>query len=126
VYLIDPKIDTNTRSALIKATIPNPDRTLKPGMFCTVTIVIETIEDAITVPFEARVSKGEKHFLYIVEDDKAVMREIQLGIFAEESIQVLDGLNPGDRVIVTGLQKVAPGAPVAEAQDEPEKTETVQ
>jgi membrane fusion protein (multidrug efflux system) len=126
VYLIDPKLDTDTRSALIKAKVPNPENALKPGMFCTVTIVIEKIEDALTVPFEARVSKGEKHFLYVVEEDKAVMREVQLGIFAEGSVEVLDGLNPGDRVIVAGLQKVAPGAPVQEAEEASEKTETVQ
>ena len=126
VYLIDPKLDTDTRSALIKAKVPNPEGTLKPGMFCTVTIVIEKIENALTVPFEARVSRGDKHFLYVVEEDKAVMRQIQLGIFAGGSVEVLEGLNPGDRVIVAGLQKVAPGAPVQEAEDASEKTETVQ
>ena len=117
VYLIDPKLDTDTRSALIKAKVPNPEGTLKPGMFCTVTIVIEKIENALTVPFEARVSRGDKHFLYIVEEDKAVMRQVQLGIFAEGSVEIVEGLNPGDRVIVAGLQKVAPGVFVQEAGD---------
>jgi membrane fusion protein (multidrug efflux system) len=115
IYLIDPKLDPETRSALVKATVPNPENALKPGMFCTVTIVIETIENALAVPLEARVSRGEKHFLYIVEDDKAVMREVQLGIFAEGSIEITDGLKPGDRVIVAGLQKIGPGALVQEA-----------
>ena len=115
VYLIDPTLDPETRSALVKATVPNPENVLKPGMFCTVTIVIETIENALAVPLEARVSRGEKHFLYVVEDGKAVMRPVQLGIFAEGSIQITDGLNPGDRVIVAGLQKIGPGVPVQEA-----------
>jgi membrane fusion protein (multidrug efflux system) len=115
IYLIDPKLDPETRSALVKATVPNPENLLKPGMFCTVTIVIETIENALAVPLEARVSRGEKHFLYIVEDDKAIMREVQLGIFAEGSIEITDGLKPGDRVIIAGLQKIGPGALVREA-----------
>ena len=115
IYLIDPKLDPETRSALVKAKVPNPENLLKPGMFCTVTIVIETIENALTVPLEARVSRGEKHFLYIVEENKAVMKPVQLGIFAEGSIEITDGLNPGDRVIVAGLQKVGPGAFVQEA-----------
>ena len=115
VYLIEPKLNTDTRSALIKAKVPNPENLLKPGMFCTVTIVIETIENALAVPLEARVSRGEKHFLYIVEDDKAVMRPVQLGLFTEGSIEITDGLNPGDRVIVAGLQKIGPGALVQEA-----------
>ncbi len=126
VYLIDPTLDPETRSALIKAKVPNPENVLKPGMFCTVTIVIETIENALAVPLEARVSRGEKHFLYVVEDDKAVMRPVQLGIFAEGSIQITDGLKPGDRVIVAGLQKIGPGTPVQEAGEAPEQKETAQ
>ena len=86
-------------------------------MFCTVTIIIETIENALAVPLEARVSRGEKHFLYVVEEDKAVMREVQLGIFTEGSIEITDGLKAGDRVIVAGLQKINPGALVQEAGD---------
>jgi membrane fusion protein (multidrug efflux system) len=117
IYLIEPKLDPETRSALVKAKIPNPENVLKPGMFCTVTIVIKTIENALAVPLEARVSRGEKHFLYVVEEDKAVMREVQLGIFAEGSIEITEGLNPGDRVIVAGLQKIVPGAFVQEAGD---------
>jgi membrane fusion protein (multidrug efflux system) len=126
VYLIDPTLDPETRSALVKATVPNPENVLKPGMFCTVTIVIETIENALAVPLEARVSRGEKHFLYVVEDGKAVMRPVQLGIFAEGSIQITDGLNPGDRVIVGGLQKIGPGVPVQEAGDVSDQQEIPQ
>ncbi len=73
IYLIDPQVDLETRSALIRAKVANPDTVLKPGMFCTVMIVIEKKEDALTVPLEALVSRGEKHFLYIEEEDKAAL-----------------------------------------------------
>lgn len=126
IYLIDPQVDPATRSALIRAKVPNPDKLLKPGMFSTVTIVIEQKEDALTVPVEALVSRGEKHFLYIVEEGKAAIRQVQLGIFTEESVEILDGLNPNARVIVSGLQKIIPGASVQEAQEVPEKNETVE
>jgi len=100
----------------MRAKVPNPDKLLKPGMFCTVTIVLEKKEDALTVPLEALVSRGEKHFLYIEEEGKAAIRQVQLGIFAEGAVEILDGLKPNERVIVAGLQKIVPGAPVEEAQ----------
>lgn len=117
IYLIDPQVDPETRSALIRAKVPNPDKVLKPGMFCTVTIVLEKKEDALTVPLEALVSRGEKHFLYIEEEGKAVIRQVQLGIFTEGSVEILEGLNPNERVIVAGLQKIAPGVPVQDVQE---------
>ena len=61
-----------------------------------------------------------------MEDDKAVMRQVQLGIFAEGSIQITDGLKPGDRVIVAGLQKIGPGTPVQEAGEVSDQKETPQ
>ena len=125
IYLIDPQVDPETRSALIRAKVPNPDKVLKPGMFCTVTIVLEKKEDALTVPLEALISRGEKHFLYIEEEGKAAIRQVQLGIFSEGSVEILDGLKPNERVIVAGLQKIAPGAPVEEAEEVPKKKETV-
>ena len=126
IYLIDPQVDPETRSVLIRAKVPNPDTVLKPGMFCTVTIVIEKKEDALTVPLEALVSRGEKHFLYIEEEGKAVIRQVQMGIFAEGAVEILDGLKPNERVIVAGLQKIAPGVSIEEAKDVPEKKETVE
>ena len=125
IYLIDPQVDPETRSALIRAKVPNPDKVLKPGMFCTVTIILEKKEDALTVPLEALVSRGEKHFLYIEEEGKAAIRQVQLGIFAEGTVEILDGLNPNERVIVAGLQKIAPGVSIQDAQEVPEKKETV-
>jgi membrane fusion protein (multidrug efflux system) len=77
------------------------------------------------VPLEALVSRGEKHFLYIEEEGKAVIRQVQLGIFVEGSVEILDGLKPNERVIVAGLQKIAPGTPVQEAEKVPEKKETL-
>jgi multidrug efflux pump subunit AcrA (membrane-fusion protein) len=89
-----------------------------------VTIVIETIENALAVPLEARISRGEKHFLYVVEDDKAVMKEVQLGLFAGGTIEITDGLKPGDRIIVAGLQKIGPGVSVREEGETQTNKET--
>lgn len=117
IYLIDPQVDPQTRSALIRAKVPNPDTVLKPGMFCTVTIVLGKKENALMVPTQALLSRGEKHFLYTEEAGKAVMRQVQLGIFAEGSVEILEGLEPNARVIVAGLQRINPGVSVQDVQE---------
>ena len=53
------------------------------------------------------------------------MRQVQLGTFSEGSVEILDGLKPNERVIVAGLQKIRPGAPVEEAQEVAGKKDTV-
>ena len=65
VYLIDPQFDPESRSARVRATIINAEEALKPGMFCTVTVLLERKEHGLTVPAEAILSRGEKHFLFI-------------------------------------------------------------
>ena len=118
VYLIDPQVDPETRSAVVRAKVLNPEEVLKPGMFCTATVVIEKKEDALMVPEEAVVSRGEKHFLYLVEEGKAIMTQVTLGIFSEGKVEIIAGVHPGDRVVVAGLQKLSSGAPVQEAKRE--------
>ena len=115
IYLIDPRVDPETRSVVIRAKVSNPDEVLKPGMFCTVTVVVEKKKDALMVPEEVVVLRGEKHFLYLVENGKAVMRQVKLGIFAKGKVEIMTGLSSGDQVIVAGLQKLSSGAPVQEA-----------
>lgn len=112
IYLIDPRVDPETRSAVVRAKVNNPNEVLRPGMFCTVTIVIEKKEQGLMVPEEAVVSRGEKHFLYLAEEGKAVMRQVSLGLFSEGKVEILSGLNPGEQVVVGGVQKLAPGVPV--------------
>ncbi|MCK5187445.1 MAG: efflux RND transporter periplasmic adaptor subunit, partial [Deltaproteobacteria bacterium] len=115
IYLIDPRVDPETRSAVVHAKIKNPDEVLRPGMFCTVTIVIEKKENGLMVPEEAVMSRGEKHFLYLKEEGKAVMKQVRLGLFSEGKVEIVSGLNPGEQVVVAGIQKLAPGAPVKES-----------
>jgi len=112
IYLIDPRVDPETRSAVVRAKVKNPDEVLRPGMFCTVTIVIEKKEAALMVPEEAVVSRGEKQFLYLTEEGKAVIRQVSLGLFSEWKVEIVSGLNPAEQVVVSGIQKLAPGVPV--------------
>lgn len=114
IYLIDPQLDTETRSALIRAKVPNPEELLNPGMFCTVTVITGKKESALMIPLEAVVPRGENQFLYLAIEGKAVMRKVKLGSILEGAVEVIDGLEPGERVIIAGLQKISPGSEVQE------------
>ena len=124
VYLIDPRVDPETRSAVIRAKVSNPDEVLKPGMFCTVTVVTERKENALMVPEEAVVPRGEKHFLYILEGGKAVMKQVNLGFFSDGRVEIETGVKAGDQVIIAGLQKISPGASVQEVTREESKKDS--
>ncbi len=112
VYAIDPQVDVQGRSILIRATVPNPDARLRPGLFARVELVLERFADAVQVPEEAVVPRGGDQFVYRIVDGKAEMTAVKLGIRRGARVQVLEGLDPGDVVITAGQLKVQPGAAV--------------
>lgn len=120
VYLIDPQFDPESRSARVRASISNAEEALKPGMFCTVTVQLEKKERGLVVPAEALLARGEKTFLYVDKDGRALMQEVTPGIFIGNSVEILDGIEPGDRVVSAGVQKLSPGIPIRETREEVE------
>jgi len=112
VYAIDPQIDVKGRSIQIRATIPNSDSRLRPGLFARVELALERFDNAISVPEEAIVPQGNKQFVYRITDGKAELVPVKLGIRRNAMVQVLEGLSPGDVVVTAGQIKLRPGAPV--------------
>ncbi len=112
VVTIGSRVDPVTRSIEVRAEIPNNDEFLKPGMFLTVTLVVEVREDAVLIPEEAVISLGTGHFIFAVVGGKAVRTEVELGQRLPGEVEVLSGLDAGVLVVVGGLQKVRTGVPV--------------
>ncbi len=112
VTTVDSRLDPATRSVRVRAKIPNPDDALKPGMFLTVTLVLGVKRDAVLVPEEAVVTAGAGQFVYVVRDGKAVRTRVVLGQRLPGEVEALVGLEPGDLVVVGGVQKLRDGAPV--------------
>jgi membrane fusion protein (multidrug efflux system) len=111
VDAINPRVDPGTRAVRLQAIIPNSDGTLLPGMAVRVRLVIDTIPDAIVIPQEAIVRQGTKHLVYVLDDeDRARQREVTLGTFFVDGVHLPAGLEPGERVVVAGHQKLRPGA----------------
>jgi len=112
VYAIEPQIDAETRTLPMRARADNPDGTLRPGAFADVTVVLDTVPDALTVPtFAVTPSLGTQR-LFIVEDGAAQPRNVRLGVRTDSTVQITDGLAPGDTVITSGIQNLRAGLDV--------------
>lgn len=112
IYAVDPRIDSATRTALIRAVCPNPDGRLLPGAFATVEVTLGEVADALLVPAAAVIPGLSEKNVFIVRDGKAVRKPVQTGVRTETSVQILSGLAAGDVVITSGQQQLRAGSAV--------------
>ncbi|MEZ5332332.1 MAG: efflux RND transporter periplasmic adaptor subunit [Thermoanaerobaculia bacterium] len=114
IYAIEPTVDQETRSLRARARSANPDGSLLPGSFADVELTIREIPDALTVPAIAVIPELGGKKVFVVEDGQAVPRFVETGIRTDTEVQIVRGLEPDERVIVSGVQQLVPGAPVVE------------
>lgn len=112
VYALEPAVDEATRTVLVRARIANPQRKLRPGMFARVWAQLEVRENAVWVPEQAIVPRGQDRFVFKVVDGKAVMTKVTLGLRRTGEVEVVEGLAPGDLVVTAGQLKIRDGSPV--------------
>lgn len=112
IYAIEPKIDPATRALQVRAVCPNDRGELVPGSYVTITLALNDVENAITIPTQALALdiSGERVFLY--KNGMAVPRKVESGIRTEEEVQIVDGIAPGDTIITTGVMQLRPRARV--------------
>lgn len=89
--------------------IDNPDGRILPGMFARVELVKQVFEDALTIPLYSVISQGKENFVYIVNDSKAHKRHVVLGVLDQWEIQIKEGLDPGDQVVIVGHRMLDEG-----------------
>jgi membrane fusion protein (multidrug efflux system) len=106
IYAIEPRIDPSTRSFAVRARCRNTEGILTPGAFAKVNIILEKINDALVLPSDAFIPdiRGEK--VLLCRNGKAVTAYVTTGIRTENEVQVIQGINPMDTVILTGLMQV--------------------
>ncbi len=107
-------VDQSTGSVILRAVFPNPKQALLPGMFVRAVLVEGTNENAILVPQRGvtRNPKGDAMVMTVGAEEKVEPRPIKVVRTVGDSWLVSDGLKPGDRVILEGLQKARPGTAV--------------
>jgi membrane fusion protein (multidrug efflux system) len=112
IATVDPVIDPNTRAVTVRARLPNPDLKLKPGMMLTVNI--ETAPRlGLSVPELAVIGEGDSRYVYIVGADGVAKRvAVKTGLRQDGRIEVVEGLQPGQRIVTEGVVKLADGMKV--------------
>jgi len=114
-YALDRNLDLRTGSIRYQVTFPNPGNNLRPGQFGKVRFVADIKKNALIVPQEA-VSElqGSYQVVVVDQENKAHIRPVKMGERIGAMWEVTDGLKPGERVVVQGLQKAREGAQVTE------------
>jgi membrane fusion protein (multidrug efflux system) len=112
VYAIDPHIDVASRSIGLRARLPNPDRLLRPGLYARVTLLIAERPNAILVPEQALMPRGNDRFVFKVVDDKAVLTKVEIGRRRAGKVEIVQGLSPGDVIVTAGHLKLRDGSAV--------------
>lgn len=116
VFAIDPLVDQAGRSVVIRARIPNPDDSLRPGLFARVVLTIEERKNAVFVAEQSLVPVGDQHFLFkVVDKDGAkfvAWTKVKIGERRKGEVEIIEGLVAGDVVVTAGLLKVRDGMPV--------------
>jgi membrane fusion protein (multidrug efflux system) len=116
----DVRVSTATGTREARAEVPNPDGTLRPGQFVRVILKGASLPNAVTVPQRAVMEGPQGKFVYIVDEKSSAQpRPVEAGQWAGDRWIITSGLKGGERVIVDGVMKIGPGAPVKVAEPKP-------
>ena len=111
--IVDRAVDLKTGTLTVISEFPNPQGQLRPGQFGRVRTAVDLAENAILVPKRAvQEIQGMKSVLVVGADNMVALRTIRPGETVGDMLIILDGVKPGDRVIVDGVQKARPGSKV--------------
>jgi membrane fusion protein (multidrug efflux system) len=113
IYAIDPVVDVNGRAIRLRASIPNADLALKPGLFARLAITIDQRENAIVVPEMAVVPDAVGKMVYVVDNGKAKRVSVEIGKRLPGKVEIVSGLRPDMQIITAGQMRLRDGAPIA-------------
>jgi RND family efflux transporter MFP subunit len=102
VRIVEPQVAETTRTVGLRLEVPNPDGRLRAGMYATVRFQPVVAEDAVAVPSQALIRTGQRNLVIVaLGGGRFAPREVEIGAEAEQWIQVLGGLEPGERVVTS-------------------------
>ena len=112
VAKVYPALDPLTRNATVEIVVDNESGLLRSGNFVRVQLDVAEAEDVVVIPYSAVVWQGRDGFVFLVENGRAVRRPVKVGIRELDRCQILDGLAPGDLLVVEGYRGLKDGDPV--------------
>jgi membrane fusion protein, multidrug efflux system len=115
---LESRVDPVTRSITVRAELSNDDGLLRAGMFMTVMLQGD-VRPTLLVPEESIVPEQGRIYVFVVRGDRAERREVRIGKRRPGEVEVVEGIEEGDRVVVEGTQNLRHGAIVQEAARRP-------
>jgi RND family efflux transporter MFP subunit len=117
VAVVSPTIDPATRTLRVKAMLPNPDGLLRPGLFARADLGVALRRNVVVVPSEAVLQRASGPVVFVVgAEDRVAKREVKLGSFHRDGVEVNEGLRPGELVVTRGHSGLVDGAVVHVAE----------
>lgn len=111
VTQISPIVDAMSRSATVEVTLPNSQHRLVPGMTASVQLVVERREHVVTVPLSALFATDRTRAV-VIDGTTARFRPIQTGLIGDKLVEIVSGIQPGDKVATVGKERVQDGETV--------------
>jgi membrane fusion protein (multidrug efflux system) len=112
VDFVDPIVQLPGRTITVKAQVPNPRRELQSGMFIEVRLATAVRPNAVIIPEDAVLPLQGANFVWVVNGGKAVRRQVELGVRTPGFVEIKNGVERNDQVVVGGQERLAEGAPV--------------
>ena len=120
VTFIDNAVESTSGTVVARAVLPNKQGSLLPGQFVRVRLEGVALEDVVAIPRKAVMMSPQGAFVWVIDaNESASFRPVQMGRGVDEQVIITQGLAAGERYIVEGVMKVAPGAPVTAVPAEP-------
>jgi membrane fusion protein (multidrug efflux system) len=112
VYAVDPKIDIETRTIVLRALYPNKNEELKTGRYAGITLQMSQVDDAIAIPSEAIIPEMDGVKVFIYNKGKAQSVKVTIGLRTESKVQITEGLKFGDTLITSGIMQLRQNMPI--------------
>lgn len=112
VYAIDPAIDVNSRTLTVRAKAPNEKGLLTAGGFAKINLTLDQIPKTILLPTQAVIPDLKSNLVYVYHNGVAESKPVKTDMRTDTKIQIIDGLKPGDSVVVSGIIQMRPKVPL--------------
>ena len=112
IIFISELADAKTRTTRMEIILDNKQRFLRSGQIVQVHLTRQILKDAILIPLLAVIPMEDSKAVYVVNSTQAKRREVEIGIIRDDQVQIISGLEPGDKLIIAGHRFVAPGQKV--------------
>ncbi len=118
ISVIDRAIDPQTGTIRVRIIFPNKNGTLRDGMNCTVKVLNRSSGERIVIPYKAVIEQMSEYFVFVADSGKVHQQRIEPGLNLGDKIVVNNGLKPGEKIVLDGVQKLRDGSQIITDQDQ--------